>query len=365
MMNGKEVLFFVGKCLTIKHEEYNKILVEDILKSNTVPWPLVVTLSTSQFVFPTLYCNLKSANFLRYLPEELVVFMRQITDENRERNQKIIAQAKEINELLLKNGITPIFLKGTGNLLEGLYDDVAERMVGDIDLIVSKENATKAYRILREQEYVSKSDLKFYLEREKRHIPPLTNKNKIAAVEIHIELLIKKHRAEFNYSIVQKKSQKINNINFLSFKHQIALSIIAEQINDGGFRYNTIVLRNAYDVFLLSKKTEAKTSFDEFKSLKNPLNCFLATCFQVFNSPPSLQYKATNKTEAYLKIFNEDLNNEEFRKKRHREVKIKFSIKSKINTLFRSFFDAYTRKIAIRNVIHRFKARKHGNFNSF
>jgi hypothetical protein len=64
-------------------------------------------------------------------------------------------------------------------LLEGLYDDVAERMVGDIDLIVSKENATKAYRLLCEQKYVSKSDLKFHLEREKRHLPRLTNKKKL------------------------------------------------------------------------------------------------------------------------------------------------------------------------------------------
>jgi hypothetical protein len=49
--------------------------------------------------------------------------MKHITDLNRERNQQIIEQAKEINELLLTNNIASIFLKGTGNLLEGLYDD--------------------------------------------------------------------------------------------------------------------------------------------------------------------------------------------------------------------------------------------------
>lgn len=77
-------------------------------------------------------------NLLQYLPEELVNYMIHITDLNRERNKQIIKQAKEINSLLLANDITPIFLKGTGNLLEGLYADIAERMVGDIDFIVSK-----------------------------------------------------------------------------------------------------------------------------------------------------------------------------------------------------------------------------------
>ena len=46
--------------------------------------------------------------------------MEHITNLNRERNQQIITQAKELNTLLLKNNITPIFLKGTGNLIRGV-----------------------------------------------------------------------------------------------------------------------------------------------------------------------------------------------------------------------------------------------------
>ena len=59
--------------------------------------------------------------------------MKHITDLNRERNQQTIEQAREIILLLLAYSITPIFLKGTGNLLEGLYEDIAQRMVGDIN----------------------------------------------------------------------------------------------------------------------------------------------------------------------------------------------------------------------------------------
>ena len=134
-MNYKETLYFIAKCLTISLEIKNKQEIEKQLKSTTIDWDAVVKVSTSHLVFPALYCNLKRADFLQYLPHELVNYMEHITDINRERNKQIISQANELNNVLLANNITPIFLKGTGNLLAGIYKDIAERMVGDLSLI--------------------------------------------------------------------------------------------------------------------------------------------------------------------------------------------------------------------------------------
>ncbi|MGK0307437.1 MAG: hypothetical protein ACI8RP_000389 [Urechidicola sp.] len=149
--------------MTINHEKHNKIIVEEELKSNHIDWEAVVKVSTSHYVFPALYCNLKKTDFLHYLPTDLVEYMKHITDLNRERNQQIIDQAKEINELLLTNNITPIFLKGTGNLLENLYEDIAERMVGDIDFIFSKEDYPKVIEVLTNDGFskVIKTDYDF------------------------------------------------------------------------------------------------------------------------------------------------------------------------------------------------------------
>ena len=44
--------------------------------------------STAHYVFPALYCNLKRANFLKYLPADLVEYMKFITNLNKERNTK-------------------------------------------------------------------------------------------------------------------------------------------------------------------------------------------------------------------------------------------------------------------------------------
>jgi hypothetical protein len=304
-LNYKETLFFIAKCFTISLEEKNRDEIEKQLKSTTIDWDAVVKVSTAHYVFPALYCNLKRTDFLQYLPHELISYMEHITDLNIGRNEQIITQAKDLNTLLLKNNITPIFLKGTGNLLAGLYDDIAERMVGDIDFIFSKEDYPKAITILREFGYSEVEKLKYYYPDLHKHYRRLQKENNIAAIEIHSELLdLKKYSNEFNYSFVEKDSQVINEVTVLSYANKLNLSIIANQINDHGFYYKTMALRNAYDVFLLSKKTNAKDAVNSLNKLSHPLNCFLAAWDEVFNQVDSLEYNQNAKTALYLRNFN-------------------------------------------------------------
>ncbi len=106
--------------MTISLEAKNRQEIEKQLKSKFIDWDDVVKVSTSHYVFPALYCNFKRADFLKYLPVDLVDYMKYITNINRERNKQIITQAQELNSVLLANNIRPIFLKGTGNLLAGI-----------------------------------------------------------------------------------------------------------------------------------------------------------------------------------------------------------------------------------------------------
>ena len=124
-----------------------------------------------------------------------------------------------------------------------------------------------------------------------------------------------------------------------SFDNQLALSIIAKQVNDDGFYFKNMALRNAYDVLLLSKKTIAKTAFNKFVHLKKPLNCFLATCYEVFNEPESLQYENSRETEAYLKSFNVLLSDENIRNKRYTKIKTILSIKERYTIIYKSIFN--------------------------
>jgi hypothetical protein len=335
-LNYKETLFFIAKCLTISLEEKNRDEIEIFLKTTDVDWDAVIKVSTSHYVFPALHCNFKRADFLKYLPVDLVDYMKYITNLNRDRNTQIIQQAQELNSLLLENNIRPIFLKGTGNLLAELYEDIAERMVGDIDFIFSKEDYPQAITILREFGYSELHRLKYY-NPETKHYRRLQKENNIAAIEIHKELLIEKYTNEFNYSFVEKEIQVVNGVSVLSYANKLNLSIIANQINDSGFYYKTMALRNAYDVFLLSKKTNAKDAVATLVKLTNPLNCFLAACYAVFNTVESLEYNNTKKVASYLRVFNSQFNNKEQTKRKHNRIKIYLFIKSRVNIIYKSF----------------------------
>ncbi|ARV07653.1 hypothetical protein BTO04_13555 [Polaribacter sp. SA4-10] len=337
-MNYKEILFFIAKCLTISLEEKNKKEIEHLLKTTEIDWDNLVKVSTAHYVFPALYCNLKHANFLHYLPEELVNYMIHITDLNRERNQQIITQAKEINELLLSNNITPIFLKGTGNLLEGLYADIAERMVGDIDFIFSKKDYPRAIEILTSNSYskVSKDSYEFP---QFKHYSRLQKENRIAAVEIHKELLIEKYADEFNYEFVVKDAQKINDIHFLSFENQLCLSIISNQINDHGMQYKKIALRNAYDVFLLSQKTDTKKAVKRFEKLFNPLNNFLSICYIAFGEIESIGFEQNDESKKQIQAFERSITDLKFANNHSKKTNLIIFSKSRLNIIYKSIFN--------------------------
>jgi len=334
-MSYKETLYFIATCLTISLEEINRQSIEKQLQSDTIDWDAVVKVSTAHYVFPALYCNLNRSGFLQYLPQELVSYMEHIANLNWERNQQIITQAKDLNTLLLANNITPIFLKGTGNLLADLYEDIAERMVGDIDFIFSKEDYPKVITVLREFGYSDVGKYEYHFPAQK-HYRRLQKENNIAAVEIHQEILLEKYANEFNYSFVEKDSQVVNGVTVLSYANKLNLSIIANQINDSGSYYKTMALRNAYDVFLLSQKTNAKDAVNTLDKLTRPLNCFLAACYEVFNTVDSLEYNKTKKTAFYLNVFNSQFTKREKTKRKHERIKIYLFIKFRVNILYKS-----------------------------
>ncbi|SNR16678.1 nucleotidyltransferase family protein [Tenacibaculum jejuense] len=335
MMTYKETLFFVGKCLTINHEEHNKHIVEKQLKNNTVDWDNVVRLSTEHYVFPALYCNLKKADFLKYLPNDLVEYMKHITDLNRERNTQIIEQAKEINELLLSHNITPIFLKGTGNLLEGLYDDIAERMVGDIDVLFSLDQFLEAYDTLLNNSY--KTKYKNY-PKFLRHLAPLVNENKISRIEIHKEMTTEKYIHFFNYDTIEKEIKKIENLNFLSFEDQLKLSIIAFQINDDMQYYNSISLRNAYDVFLICQEVNSTESIGSLNDkIRTPLNNFLSITNKTLNSK-SVKFSSDKNSQKYLDKFIQLLDDKKLKKRLHKQTTRKLFYKKRLKIILETFY---------------------------
>jgi hypothetical protein len=125
----------------------------------------------------------------------------------------------------------------------------------------------------------------------------------------------------------------------MSYSHQLCLSIFAKQINDDGMYYKNISLRNAYDVFLLSKKTAISNAYEGLTKLKNPLTCFVALCHEVFGKPTSLQYEKTKETERYVAEFYKLLDNDILRASFQKKIGWMLFIKFRLAILYKSVFD--------------------------
>ena len=337
-MSYKETFYFIAKSLTISLDEKNRKEIEKQLISESIDWNAIVKVSTEHYVLPALYCNLQRTNLLKHIPKDLVSYMKQITSLNRERNLKIILQVKELNKLLLMNNIKPIFLKGSANLIAGIYVDIAERMVGDIDFIFSKEDYPKAIAILKDNGYSEVKKYDYYLPHE-RHYERLRKDKCIAAVEIHYEILgAKKYRKEFDFNFAEKNYQLINGVRVLSYANKLNLSIISNYINDSGYIYKIIVLRNAYDVFVLSTKTNAKTAINNLEKLHHLLNYFLATCYEVFNRTTSLEHNINKHTDEYLINFKKQFTNMKATRRKHKWIKVYLFLKIRLNIIYNSIF---------------------------
>ena len=310
-MTTSEALFFVGKCLTLGHCPDKIEEVRVAIRNGLVEWEKIVWISTGAFVFPALYLQFKWAGLLDELPSDLAAYMDEVTRLNCERNLKIIDQAHEINALLNKHGISPVFLKGTAHLLDGLYGDIAERMVGDIDLLVDGNKMVRAAEILISKGYqplavYNPKDLKMT-----KHYPRLTNKSREAAVEIHRELLPYPYNKKFSCEAILRSGMRFSNLSPLCVfnnENQIIHNILNVQVNDMGYYYAGIFLRQSYDLFLLSQRENPLKVVKEFGRFFHQMNGNLAVTKMLLDYPGIITFEPTWQSRMFVKRIMRNIN---------------------------------------------------------
>lgn len=219
-------------------------------------WDAIVVEGSKHLVLPAIFCRLKSKNILHVLPDELNNYLEEITAINRNRNISIIAQANSISKLLNNNTIEHAFLKGTALIVANCYDDIAERMVGDIDIIVSKNQLELAYNLLKDNDYFPMEQTLGNDYFEHKHLPRLRTKKHICAVELHRKLFISYKDENLSNSTILERKQKKNNISIPSLAHLMRHNLLNYQINDNGSLYNSISFRSAYDTISLLRQKD-------------------------------------------------------------------------------------------------------------
>jgi hypothetical protein len=302
-MKKEEIFYLIGKCLTLdtRTAEEKQQILEDI-KADRISWTVFVKIASDHLVLPVIYINFRDHDFLKFLPDDLVQHLQHIYNLNLERNKKILKQIDEINQLLSQSNITPIYLKGAGNLLDGLYPDIGARMMGDIDFLVSDDDFLKAADILKNVGYFHTLEYVPKFRYRYKHYPRMGKKGTPAEVEIHRRVVYKGYKY-FGFELIDKEKKRIPcdyPCYVMSDRHNLIMNLYHAYLADELSTSTT--LRLFYDYYLLSQKVDAIKTFEWFGNYLSKAKVYVHLANDILSL--NQKYIGTAPLFFYLVRFN-------------------------------------------------------------
>ena len=230
----------------------------------------------SQDLLPALAvrCNEQDIDTLVF-GEERADLLKQALMDNTLRNMEISAQALKFTRQLNRAGITPLFLKGTAQLLTSESENIGFRKQIDIDLIVKPaeleaagdafladgysfckfpDNATAVPIIPGDTVRAMKSSAAHH------HLPPLVKGGYAATVELHRHFLDRRFQrgnpveALFSNALLFERHGATFRVP--SSEHQIIHLVLGKFVNDGHLARRTFPIREACDLIDLLEGAE-------------------------------------------------------------------------------------------------------------
>ena len=226
---------------------------------NNINFEKLITLTSGHLMLPALFFNIQKKKATYLFPEDFIDYIKNIFAINKARNEILLEEAKELSELLVENNIKHIFLKGTALLLSNVFEDIGERMIGDIDFIIQGKDEEKIKKVLEKNKYCSKKPFSLFSLFRHRHLPKTTHKNKIIAIEPHLKLLNPRYRCAFNTKRLSNDfNEGLETIKTPSQSFLFDHCVYNFQINDGGFIGTKHSHRSIYDIYKLDCKSSLK-----------------------------------------------------------------------------------------------------------
>ena len=297
-MSYKSSFFFIAKCLQLKvtNAQCSELVLQ--MKSEKVNWVEVVNVASSHLVLPLLYIRLKESDILQYLPEDLQTYLKEITDLNRRRNTLLLEELTVLNKFFAENNIQVIYLKGTAMLLKGLYSDVGERMIGDVDFLVAPDKMEYVASKLIEIGYKPLAQYDPGLFDLTKHYPRMVSPERNFALEIHKDVIQNFRKRKLVFANYDKDKVSKDSFFLPSVKHLIWHNVINTQLNDSGYLLSSLNLRQQYDLLLLSQIAVIEDVIVSNRHFRKEMFAYLVKTKYLFNNVTELSYQ----TNLYSKV---------------------------------------------------------------
>ena len=292
-MTRRQTYYLIARTLALDiHPERAAEIVKNLPAKET-QWQSIVKTGSDNMVLPSFYLALQRHNLLQHLPVDLQQYLQYVLDLNRERNTHVIRLAGEVRDLMKAAHIPCLFMKGTGNILDGQYADVGERMVYDIDVLVPEDKMLAAAQLMEGQGYHTQKKFNPRALESTMHYPILLREDQVAGVEIHrmpVQYLYRKSfRAPHIFeNAVESKSEK--GFLLMNYNDRIIHNFLHAQLMHSGHYNARVSLRDLYDILLMSRMQEAWETLGRFGHYRGKSAAWLKLMHKVFGleMPPEL-----------------------------------------------------------------------------
>lgn len=165
--------------------------VRDIV-SRPLNWEEVFKSALWYGIAPLLYSNLKNMQESPFIPERVMDKLKLAYYSNVARNMCVYAELNLILKALCEKDIGVIVLKGAA-LAKTVYGDIGLRPMGDIDLLVKKEDLPHTEKTMTKLGYRFQGDMPREWYRENHQHISFLHPEKNIPVEIHWHIARKGH----------------------------------------------------------------------------------------------------------------------------------------------------------------------------
>jgi hypothetical protein len=268
-MNRLDALLLLCDCVSSWNNSRDQVeTLRNKLLSGNIRWEHLVEAANQHLLCPALYGALKHKGLLSSIPTDLREYLQTLNDHNGERNGRLADHAEETIHFLNELSVEPVLLKGTANLLSGLYLDQSMRFISDIDMLIPENRMIDCIRKLNDSGYHFLGPHEADRWKTHHHCAPLIKRNSNFQIELHRELVHKQHRPLIDASSVLKDSVCLKigmaNARIPSLSHRIIHNAVHAQLTDRSYSSGIIQLRQLYDLVLLADKM---TDEEEWRSI--------------------------------------------------------------------------------------------------
>jgi hypothetical protein len=227
-------------------------------------WEGIRQTSLHHDIAPLLYHGLKKIQKNQPVPHQVMDKLKQAYHANVARNMYLYAELDRILMRFKEEGVSVIILKGAA-LAQAVYGDIGLRSMGDIDLLVKREDLSAAQELMSDLGYVQSTShcAEEWNAKKEHHLPIYSHPDKSVLVEVHWH--ISRHFLDNDIGDWWARAQvaKIGNCRALiPSPEDMLLHLCLHLFNHG---YDQMTLRGYCDISEILRRYGMKIDWHQFR----------------------------------------------------------------------------------------------------